>query len=178
MINIIPEEKKILIQKERTRRFTLVFGIAVIFAVSISAVLLIPSYLYLIEQKKHIARIIEVLESGPIFKEIQDIENSIEGLNQKLSLFQRNQNNILNISFFIEKILEQKPPSVRITNISYNNLPKSLRISLSGSSPTRDLLLKFVENLNKEESIKKVHSPITNILKEQNIEFSLIIEFN
>lgn len=177
MINILPEEKKKVVEKERIRRFIFILGVSLVTFLILAIILFLPSFLYLINQKKEIERTIESLESGPIFKEIQEIESEILDLNQKLILFQNNQSDVLNLSLFIEKILEQKPKSLEIQAISFERLAEVPRFSLQGKSPSRDLLLEFVENLNKEELIEKVHSPITNILREKDIDFNLIVEF-
>lgn len=177
MINILPKEKKELIEKERARRFFLILGLSLFIFLILSIIVLLPPFLYLTEQKKEIKRTIKILESGPIFKEIQEIENKILGLNQKLVSFNNNQSVILDLSLFIEKILEQKPQSLKIQLISFEHLTKVPRISLQGESPSRDLLLEFVKDLNEEKLIEKVHSPITNILREKDIEFNLTIEF-
>ena len=81
------------------------------------------------------------------------------------------------ISIFISAILGNKPEAVKIEIISFDKLAKIPKVSLQGKSPRREELLTFIENMEKEKLIKKVHSPITNILRDKDIEFSLIVEF-
>lgn len=177
MINIIPEERKKIIEKERIRRFVLVLGIS-LFSLSIFLIILsIPSVVYLSGEEREIKRTIGALESGPIFKEIRNIEKEIQELSKKLILFQNNQDNVLSPSFFVEKILEQKPGSLKIETMSFNKLNKIPKITIRGRSPSRLELLKFIGDLSGTPSIKNVYSPIANILREKDVEFNLVVEF-
>lgn len=177
MINIIPEERKKIIGKERVGRFVLVLGIFLFLLLIFSIILSIPPVIYLNSQQKEIKRTIEAFEAGSIFKEIRNIEKEIQEFNQKLILFQNNQNNVLNPSFFLAKILEQKPDSLKIETMSFNKLNKIPKITIRGRSFSRSELLKFIGDLNGVPSIKNVYSPIANILREKDVEFNLVVEF-
>lgn len=177
MINIIPEERKKIIGKERIRRFVLVLGIFLFLLLVFSIILALPSVVYLNGQQKEIKRTIETFEAGPIFKEIRNIEKEIQDFQQKLILFQNNQSNVLSPSFFIARILEQKPDSLKIETMFFSKLNKIPKITIRGHSPSRLELLKFVGDLNGVPSIKNVYSPIANILREKDVEFNLVVEF-
>lgn len=155
----------------------MVFGIFLFSFLIFSIILSIPFVVYLNEQQKEIKRTIEAFKAGSIFKEIRDIEKEIQDFNQKLISFQDNQNNALNLSFFLAEILEQKPDSLKIETISFGNSNKIPRITIRGRSPSRSEFLKFVAALNGISSIKNVYSPIANILREKDFEFNLVAEF-
>lgn len=177
MINIIPEERKKIIEKERIRRFIFVFGIFIFSLLIFSIILAVPSVIYLNGQQREIKRTIETFEAGSIFKEIRDIERAIREFNQRLILFQNNQSAVLKPSFFLSKILEQKPDSLRIEAMSFSKLNKIPRITIRGRSSSRSELLKFIGDLKEIPSIKNVYSPIENILREKDVEFNLVVEF-
>jgi hypothetical protein len=104
---------------------------------------------------------------------------SIEDLNNKLDIIKNAEENKFVISEkVINAIILKKMPSIKITEISYED--DSLKgqevikkISIRGNAPSREVLLSFRQALEDSVSFKQVDLPISNFIKGSNIQFYL-----
>ena len=62
---------------------------------------------------------------------------------------------------------------VKITYFSYEKGEEDGKISLTGKAETRDDLVIFESRLKKELGDNKVVSPVSNLIKEKDLNFSL-----
>ena len=83
------------------------------------------------------------------------------------------------ISPLLKIILNSKPQGIEFDSLSYERRVKDEgrdRILLYGRADTRNALLGFVESLREIKYFSKVHSPVSNLLQKQDIDFSLTVE--
>jgi len=78
------------------------------------------------------------------------------------------------------EILESRPAGVYITSFSYDIIPKkgsatSPGITISGTAEDRTELLSFVESLNKDKSFSSVDLPISNLISDTNVPYTINI---
>jgi len=176
MINLLPQKDKEIVIKEKVRRFIIVAGIMVSFALFFGLVLLSPSYFYLLFEKKEFERTLEFSNSAENFKNALPFEKDAEILSKKLSAFVGASAKRSFPSLAIERILKTLPPAVKLKSVSYIAQQDGTIISLSGNAGTRDDLLNFKKALEKTGMFKKVNSPVSNYLQGIDIEFSLALE--
>ena len=79
----------------------------------------------------------------------------------------------------LKKIIDLIPPGVSVNGISFarQNVSEQGRVSLSGKANTREDLASFIGILNDSDIFSKVDSPVSNILKKNNIDFLIKLEF-
>lgn len=176
MINLLPLEKQEIIYKEKRRRFLMAFGLGFAFVLFWGFILALPSFFYLTSKERELSRELKALEDSRILKDVKSIEEEIQNLSQKLTLEKQNRQKTQVPSVFLEKILSLKPQGLSINSLSYNQAPAQSAVSIRGSAQKRSILIDFADKLKKEPLIKNVNFPITNILKETNIEFTIIAE--
>ncbi|MDP2672674.1 MAG: PilN domain-containing protein, partial [Nanoarchaeota archaeon] len=100
----------------------------------------------------------------------QEIENKIIGANavfSQLASFYHKQKDVVAI---FGEIFDALPPSVYLTNLSFNSV--NSQFSIAGFSPSREILLELKENLEKENNFSDVYFPPTNWIEPVNINFS------
>lgn len=178
MINLLPEEDKNLIKKEHSRRLALVIGVVTFIFICVAILFLIPSYFFL-SSEKNISReqISSALQRFDREK-AQKIETEITDFNAELVSFSQKETGLLAISSNIRQILKARSNSIKIEGIFYQKKGASQPngvISLQGKADNRNSLLSFIKNLEVAGGVKGVESPASNLLKENNISFALII---
>jgi hypothetical protein len=171
-MNFLPEENKKIIKKEYLRRLFVVIGIFSFSAISIGIILLLSPYLFLKDQKYNLERQLVVSEERFSRAKIENIIPLVEELNAKISLLDSGQKNIGEKSAFIKIILEEKTNKIKINDFFFDKG----KILIQGLSEDRQSLLSFIDSLKKKKDFKKVESPVSNFIKEKNIEFKLTIE--
>lgn len=171
MINLLPVEEQKLIKKEYLRRLIVVVGIFFFVFVCISTILLLPSYFLFSSQKKSFDNQLDAIHQRLERESAADAESSISDLNEKLKSFSGSGEASQPISRLIKQILSVKPAAVKLAYIYY----QQQRLSLQGQAQTRKSLLSFTGALESFDEVNKVQSPPSNLLKEENIDFNLVI---
>jgi Tfp pilus assembly protein PilN len=169
MINLLPPQYKAELKEEENWKLTLILSILFLTFLVCSALILFSIKISISGQLE--AQKILLLQEEEKFEEsqIQSLEEKITISNQtlfKLNSFYRSQNNLTEI---LEKISETLPSSVYLTTLDLN----LAQISLSGYSPTREILLEFKKNLEKEKLFEEIYFPPSNWVKPSNIDFSV-----
>lgn len=172
MMNFLPEENKIIIKKEYFRRISIIIGLFFFFLILTSTLFLFSLFLLLKGQQESFYRQLEFSEQRLARSEAKDIIPLIKDLNDKIFLLQSSQKNAVEKSAIIKNILSRKPDKITISGFLF----AQNKISIQGFSDTRDNMLNFINSLKQEKSFKKVESPISSLLKEKDIEFSINIE--
>ena len=169
MINLLPPQYKAELKEEENWKLTVILSILFLIFLVCSALILF-SIKISISSQLEVQKVL-LLQEEKKFKEsqIQNLEEKIAISNQtllKLNSFYQSQNNLTEI---LEKISEAIPSSTYLTTLNLN-LDK---ISLSGYSPTREILLEFKKNLEKEKLFEEIYFPPSNWVKPSDIEFSV-----
>lgn len=164
MINLLPPEQKREILEEEKFKIILILGIILI-------IFLIIFYLFLLLIKTSIladldAQKILLEERKREISFYQDLEEKIKNANLNLSKLNNFYKNQIYFTEIFEKISQIIPSGIYLTNSNFSQD----QISLSGFSPSREILISFKENLEKE--FKEVSYPREIWLKEKDINFT------
>ena len=114
----------------------------------------------------------------------QKLESEIGAVNQRLLDIESFYQNQFRATELIEKIAKILPPGVYLTQFSlsskYGDKEKKqeIQLSLSGFSPTREILYNFKKNIEKEKDFQNIYFPSSNWIKPTDVDFSLIINLN
>ena len=169
MINLLPLQQKEELLEEEKHNLVLILGILFLIFL-ISLILILFSIKIFISGEVEIQNILLSAEEKR-FKEsqIQNLEEKINISNQtlsKLDLFYQNQ---LNLTETLEKISGTLPLGTYLTTLNLN----LAQISLSGFSPTREILLEFKKNLEKEKIFGEIYFSPSNWVEPTDINFSV-----
>jgi len=169
MKNLLPLQQKEEFLQEKNWKLILILEILVLIFLICLALILFSVKIFISGQLE--AQKILLLQEEKKFEEsqIQNLEEKITISNQallKLNSFYQSQTNLTEI---LEKISETLPVSIYLTTLNFN----PAQISLSGFSPTREILLEFKKNLEQEELFEKIYFPPSNWVKPTDIDFSV-----
>jgi len=173
MSNLLPLETKKEILKERHFR-TVVIALFLLSALLVlSAVWLTPAYI-LSKNKYDITE----RELNAIKKEISTVQPEdtgvlIEDINNKLAILGGGISPKHHAYNIIGDIVEQKNNKIKITDIFYDKSGTEIRVLLRGEAFNRESLSSFVREIEKNELFSRVELPISDFVKETDLDFSL-----
>ena len=179
MINLLPPQYKAELKEEENWKLTLILSILFLIFLVCSALILFSIKISVSGQAE--AQKILLLKEEKKFEEsqIQNLEEKITISNQallKLNSFYQSQTNLTEI---LEKISETLPINIYLATLNFNpltateNEKHAAQISLSGFSPTREILLEFKKNLEKEQTFEEIYFPPSNWVQQTDIDFSV-----
>ena len=179
-INLLPQAHQENMKRERARRFIVVCGAAVFLFFAVNMILISPLWILFAFQEKELNRELDSVKKSPAFASVSDIEESIRNLNQAINLFNAGERGRFEITPALESVMASRPAGVNIESIYFfkggDNPPKPDLISVFGRAGSRGALLEFADANTTNPFFSKVHSPITNLLKEFDFDYSLSLE--
>ena len=178
MINLLPYDEREAVEKERIRRFVIVASLSVSFILAAGIVLMLPSYLKLTFERESldrgIASEIKASGAGPT----EGFKIALGDLNKKIAILDGAKKGATDVTHIIEGVLKARPAGVAINSIAYGSVSKggSKTVLLSGQAKTRDNFLAFEKNLEDSGDFKKITSPVSNLLRDADLQFSLSLD--
>lgn len=172
MMNFLPTEDKKDIKKEYFRRLLVFAGLFSFLAVSVGAILLLSPLVFLKNQKDNLSNQLFFSEERISRENIENVIPLVEDLNRKIPLINSGVKEVVEKSSFVKVILDEKTSDIKISEFLLDNE----KISIRGLSGSRQSLINFTEALRGKKDFKKVESPVSNLIKDKDIDFTLSIE--
>jgi len=179
MTNLLPEKEKSILRQRQTEKIIMILGVVVFVGLFCLFLIFTSINIYLrgqvVSQEFSSDRIIKENKS-PDFSTYQKIISDYNSDLAKIESFYKNQEYI---SSAINVLLGvSRPDNLYFTGFSFSldSNDKSIKVSASGFSGTRDSLSVFEKNLKSEETIKNVYLPAESWVNQKDIKFSLTLE--
>ena len=176
-LNLLPPEDRKQMGRERMSRFfKLIFGITAALFLT-GDVLLLPTYFFLFFEHKGIQQQQVTLEQNTKTEQAKTATARIEEINAQLKRFPHEYPlTVSPATRYLQYISQGIPPGIGLTSFAYLKEEKS--ITLRGKAVRRDDLLAFISHLRDNTAFGNVESPVTNLLKEEYIDFTITISLN
>ncbi len=175
MINLLPDsEKKSLYYVKTFDALIAIAAYCVVFSLIITITSLALFY-YLYNVEKLLSHQLESYLSNKEIQYVKDLEKQFEDFNSDLVLFK---NEIIKkgvISPILKQLIKEIPEEIKLKSLIYSTDKNNQKIILSGSAATRESFLSFIETLRQDKNYKDIISPLQNIVKSVNIDFSITI---
>lgn len=170
MINLLPAEARKGLARERFGRFLFVAGIA-LFCLSVSGAGLFGlTFFSLNLQKNEFVRELEAAQKNPTLPRVKAVEASISQLNERLRFFSRSLKRENTVTRVLKEVIFVRTPSVVINEISFRG---SAEFNVAGNAGTRNDLLEFIRRIEANDVVDEITSPISNLIKDRDIDFTL-----
>ncbi|TSC79304.1 MAG: Uncharacterized protein G01um101429_539 [Parcubacteria group bacterium Gr01-1014_29] len=171
-LNLLPEEDRKRIGRERLWRYlTVVYSFTAAFLV-MGATLLLPTYFFLFFQYRSIADQLAAAQLNADSEQTQKTELLIKGTNTKLQrLAAQHALAASPVTQYLQDVITRVPPTITLLSFAYEQ--QTGAITLQGNAATREDLLTFINKLRAHQDFSHVESPVTNILKERDILFTI-----
>ena len=182
MINLLPPEEKKKLLLEKKRKIVTIFWLLAVFFILCLILFLFLAKIYLQSEIKSKKAVLAVVDKGIEQTKIKNIRQRVKSANlnfKRLGSFYRQK---IYFSDILKNISEVIPQNIFLTSISIKfsaNKKKEpvAEISLSGFSPTREILFDFKENLQNSGYFKDVYFSPSNWIKATNINFFITLKF-
>ncbi|MDP3958351.1 MAG: hypothetical protein Q8Q36_02725 [bacterium] len=171
MINLLPDSAKEAARAEYRRRLAVSSLVLFLTASFFVFLFLAPSYLLAyvklasLEERRALFR--KSIEEATAVKELALLEAELSVLRPKEAAPP--------VAALIEAVVKDKGPSVRLRQFSYERRGKTAKFDVSGSAATRASLIAFVDRLKKREEFEDVFSPVSNLVRDKDVEFTVQI---
>ncbi len=177
MINLLPTTEKQELKYYDIFHFILAIGMYCILFIFILVAIDIGIFYVLDFYGKSFDKKIEASLSGEDIKEIKLLETGFTDFNSKLSVF-KIETSKQKAYKLLEKFSKDLPADIKAIGMTYSISDKNvIKVFFQGYAPTREAFLAFIEKLKTGGIYKNIVSPIQNIVKPVDIEFSINFEF-
>ena len=171
-LNLLPPEEKQEIAGQKAFRRTLAGGFSGLAFVLIFLAILGSTWFYSLIQLRSIQEIVSELEASPQNQIFRDIKKEIDGINQKMQAFDKLKSQENDYSFYLQRLTELVNPGIKFNSVRLDGT----KVSLSGRSSTREALLSFKSALESSADFQNVNAPLSNFLKQNDIDFTFSFE--
>ncbi len=178
MINLLPpQEKKELAQKHCLKLIMVLGNIAVISLISFILVLFALNFYILIYYNYSKVNLLET-EKKYKTDEFLFFENYIKENNSQITKLDDFYKKEVQLNSLVKEIISiQRPQALTFLSLSIQKSDKGFfKASLAGQAKTRESLLIFKENIEKNQRIKNINFPPNNWTKSKDLEFLITFE--
>ena len=173
-LNLLPPHDKKDLELAKLSRLIASLAVWFLIFLIIFTLLLVSTYfslsIFLEEQRK----LIEVRQSDPKMQEILEIEEKIKQTNQIVKQVCLKQEEMILWTPILEKMAKLVPSGIYLTNFSYQTTDN--QIILNGWANQRENLLDFQESLEEDSFFEEVEAPLSNLIKQKDIDFSFTLK--
>lgn len=168
--NLLPPQEKKLLKREMSRRLIKFFAGGITIVLTFGSILILPSFFALYFQERELERSFlfekEASESLGIPKTIADFRK-FDVLLDSLASFAGGASRASDI---LDEMIKSAGPGVAVTSLTVR---KGGEVTMLGVARGRSDLLNFEKNLRDSGRFQNISSPLSNIVRENNINFTL-----
>jgi Tfp pilus assembly protein PilN len=177
MINLLPISGiKRIISEYRIRLLTTALIMLAVTMV-IAIVLLFPAYLLASHKRTVVLEdLSKVGDQKASSQETKDLEKIIKETDATLDVLSGKGQTFSISSDILTKTAGFRTENIKITGIFYDKNSTEGALSLKGSAVSRQSLTDFIEMLKKDLAFRDVSLPISDLVKDRNIDFTIIIK--
>ena len=169
-LNLLSKNDLQNVKFEEWRRLVVFIFSASLTAIFFFVAILLPVYFFSLAEKKSVLDEMKRFESGASVSGVKSIEAEVASLNRFYKeIIQKGEPN-RRLSLMIDRLISDSAGKISFFSVSYR---KEKEVAMTGFAPIRQDLISFEKKMNEYEVLKEVSSPVSNLIKEANINFSL-----
>lgn len=179
MINLLPPKEKEELVFQKHRRLIFVLGNIVVVSLVCLSLILFALKFYISAEVSYQNTLLGIAKKKYQVSDKSSLKEDIKSYNtslDKINNFYKKENYL---SDTLKNILDiQRPEGIYFSDIIINQLKdeKKIKISISGVSDTRDNLLTFKDNIERNQKVKNAYFPPDSWVRDKDINFSLTFE--
>ncbi len=178
MINLLPTSYKQNLKRMYYLRLITTGVILLLFVILIAGALLIPSYIVSALRANSLKEKLTTLQHGESFDASKAMNATISDINRKVSLFRADNSATAISQDVISAILSKIPSGISVTGITFaSNSTGGGNVTIHGVSTDRKSLESFSVNLRGYSHFSRVDFPISDFVKNKDIEFNITCTF-
>ncbi len=174
--SLLPDSYQKIIRREKALRIVCIGLGAIITALTVTIILLLPSYFFLVFSRDDVLRRLEAEQATFARRDVKPLEKEIEGTNQTVIAYLSGRSQHKDFAPILVALSEVKAPSVRVTQITIRQGSGKYIAEIAGRAGTRDDFLEYVRQLRSHKMFDGVASPVGNLLKEKDVVFTIVVD--
>src|SRR3989344_5242796 len=169
MINLVPKDGIAIVRGWYKARLIVVCLILIFTIILSSCVLLLPSIFVLYARQEAALDNLSIARARPVSKEADNLEDLARESNAKIKLLSGEATSSPMFTVVVEHVLSYKTSALNIRYIG-----RTLdRVTIHGIAKTRTSLLSFIKALEDDSMFGEIVSPISNLISNTDIDFSV-----
>lgn len=173
-MSILTEEYGNIIRNEKIKRLSFLFVVLLIIAGSAGVVFMSPSYFSAVFSKDSIVSRLKASEEALASIDFKSTETEVSRINNLIAEFEQNESRRRAIAPLLIKIANATPPAIALKALKLDAKKGAAAVlNITGKAATREIFIDYFEKLKKFNEAEAVISPITNLLKETDLDFAL-----
>jgi|SRR3989344_3694982 len=179
MINLLPQKEKQALVFQKNINLTMVLGgISVVFLICLALVLLSLEF-YILQQVSVQDSILDEVVTKYQTKDFVSLLGELQNYNSvltKTDSFYKKQTYATDVLRIILNV--ERPEGITFNRVSIDQMAtnKIVKVNIEGNSLTRDNLILYKNNIEKQENIKNIVLPPSSLVKPSNVSFNLTFD--
>jgi len=174
MINLLSNEYKQKLQKMRQMRLLVTVLFLLLMIVAIAGALLVPAYIISSLKENSLSDKLAAEKHGESFDTETAMNKTIADINKKAFMFSIPNTAPVLSADILQPVFALIPQGVAVTEMSVGtDANKQTALILSGTAGNRQALELFVKNLQTDKHFSKIDLPISNFVKDANIDYKI-----
>lgn len=173
-INLLPLREKKRLELKELAFLLLAFGVRLSLILGVFTAILITTYFSLLILVKSQDGLIESRQNDERTQRLIEIENRVKSINEQAGKILAKQEGLIVWTPVLEDLSKITPSGVYLINFSYR--ASAEQIDITGWARSRGKLLVFEDNLKENQYFKTVKGPLSNLIKQSDINFNFKID--
>ncbi|MBI2122465.1 MAG: hypothetical protein HYT98_05130 [Candidatus Sungbacteria bacterium] len=169
-INLLPSAEKEGVWHEETQRIIRFFTTGILSACALAIVLIFPIYFSLLLEERELERSLNVEEAASRNLNIDAELQKIRTAENRIKLIRDFISTPATASTMLEKFFENTGSGITLISLT---VKKQGDVAITGIATTRRNLLRFEKTLRDASMFQDISFPISNIVRETNINFTM-----
>ena len=166
------------IRKEKILRLASGFLIVLNVVILAGIAFMMPSYFLLVLSRDDILRGLEAIKEGFEQKSFKNADDDIKNVNILISDYETAQKKKMEFAPILSKISSVTPSEIKISYLHFRKINDgTFSLLIRGNSSRRGAFLDYLSALKALPEVENVMSPISNLLKDRDLDFSLEVKF-
>ena len=170
-INILSPEKKNRLKEEKVIFLARIMAYAVIVFIVLSLGLLYGAQFYLNQKMEQVSGEISALGLNGTRGSQLNFSGTINQINEKITNLKGVQTDYIKWSAYLAEFSTLIPPEITLSELAVSQ--ETNKIQIRGLAPLRDDFLALKSNLENSPLLENIDSPISNLIKREEINFEL-----
>lgn len=179
VLNLLPPIEKKALKLDYARRAVIFYGILILFLLGVFVIFLFPSYLTLKLQLDSLEGQLNFEKVTVESRQVLGLEERVGEINKNIAALSEFSKKSAALSPLLESLAKVLPSGAYFTEVSFQKSPavqpggpaEAGKITLRGFAKTRADVLAVKYNLETNEYLAEIESPVLNYLKESDINF-------
>ena len=174
-LNLLPPGQKKQIYLEKINRWLVFYAASFCAILGGFVLMLLFIYVLISIESKTAETSYRVAQTGSQGQDLSSYEKLAQEFNLELEKVRSIQKEHKNYSLLFEQLLPLVPAGVRFKSL---RIDESNKIVLAGFVSDREQIIKFKDSLESSPHFSDIESPLSNLVKQSNIDFNLSFGFN